>query len=288
MNLRQIEAFRAVMMAGTVRGAAELLRVSEPAVSKLLALAERRAGIRLFDRSKGRLIPTPEARTLYQDVDLLWRRVEGVRDTLQALADPKSASLSLSVSPSLAHFVPPAINELYRRIPELKCRVTVVAPGELVTEVAEGAADIGIALAPPPHPGLIEVARHQCGLVCVMPAGHALARQRVVRKADLAGHRLITIARTSGALEQAFADLKVSMELRSGPIVCWFVQAGVGVALVDAATVASHSYAGIVARPYTPSPRIEVLVLRNAARPLSRTAERFCRLFDAAWKKRLP
>lgn len=287
MNLRQIEAFRAVMTAGTVRGAAALLRVSEPSVSKLLSTAERRIGLRLFDRSKGRLVPTPEARALHREVDFLWRRVEHVRDTVRALNNPSAAGLSLSVSPSLAQLVPPVINTLYARIPGLNCRVTVVAPGELVTEVAEGAADLGVALAPPGHPGLIEVARYQCGLVCVMPAGHALARRRAVRKADLAGHRLITIERSSGILERAFADLNVSLELRSGPIACWFVQAGVGVALVDAATVASQSYAGIVARPFTPSPRIEVLVLRNAARPLSRTAEDFCRLFDRAWKKHM-
>ncbi|TXL73150.1 LysR family transcriptional regulator [Vineibacter terrae] len=288
MNLRQIEAFRAVMTAGTVRGAAELLRISEPAVSKLLALAERRAGIRLFDRVKGRLVPTPEARALHREVGFLWQRVERVRDTLQALANPTSSSLSLSVSPSLVRLVPPVVNELYAQIPALNCRVTVTAPSELVAEVAEGGTDIGIALAPPAHPGLIEVARYQCGLVCVMPAGHKLARRRVVRKADLDSHRLITIERTSGVLEQAFAGLEVSMELRSGPIACWFVQAGVGVALVDAATMAGESDASLVARPFQPSPAIEVLVLRHAARPLSRTAERFCRLFDAMWKKRLP
>src|SRR5687767_13177504 len=107
MNLRQIEAFRAVMTAGTVRGAAELLRVSEPAVSKLLSTAERRTGLRLFDRSKGRLVPTPEAHALHREVDFLWRRVERVRDTVQALSNPSAAGLSLSVSPSLAQLVPP-------------------------------------------------------------------------------------------------------------------------------------------------------------------------------------
>ncbi len=287
MNLRQIEAFRAVMISGTVRGAAELLHVSEPAVSKLLSLAERRAGIRLFDRSRGRLVPTPEARTLYQEVDFLWRRVERVRDTVKALSNPSAASLSLTLSPSIALLVPPVVNELYREIPELNCRVTVEAPHELVAEVAEGVADVGVALAPPEHPGLIEVARYQCGLVCVMPDSHPLAKRRLVRNTDLGGHRLITIARTSGVLEQTFAELKVGMELRSGPICCWFVQAGVGVALVDAATIAGQSYAGIVARPFVPSPQIEVLVLRNATRPLSRTAERFCRLFDGVWKKQV-
>lgn len=287
MNLRQMEAFRAVMLAGTVRGAAGLLHVSEPAVSKLVTQAERRAGVRLFDRVKGRLVPTPEARTLHGEVDNLWRGVERVRDTLQLLAQPRAAHLRLSLSPSVSLLVPSVIETLYREVPELNCRISVVAPHELVAELADGSADLGVALAPPEHPSLTTAAEYHCGLVCVMPVGHPLARRRTIRAADLAGHRLLAIAATSAVLQQAFRGLRIDMELRSGPIACWFAQAGVGVALVDAASVAGPSYAGIVVRPFVPSPAVEVVVLHNAARPLSRTAQAFCRLFDLAWRRHL-
>ena len=62
LSLRQIEVFRAIMMAGSISGAGRMLHVSQPAVSRVLALTETRLGYPLFERAKGRLLPTPEAR----------------------------------------------------------------------------------------------------------------------------------------------------------------------------------------------------------------------------------
>src|SRR6185312_7621883 len=64
ITLKQIEYFRAVMEAGTVSGAAALLHVSQPNVSRMLKYMESRLGLRLFERCKGRLQPTPEATAL--------------------------------------------------------------------------------------------------------------------------------------------------------------------------------------------------------------------------------
>ena len=57
--LRQIEVFHAVYSSGSMTNAAALLNVSQPSVSKVLAHAEQQLGYRLFDRVKGKLIPTP-------------------------------------------------------------------------------------------------------------------------------------------------------------------------------------------------------------------------------------
>ena len=64
LNLRQIEVFRAVMITGSISGAAQLLFVSQPAVSRLLSQTETRIGFALFERIKGRLHATPEAKKL--------------------------------------------------------------------------------------------------------------------------------------------------------------------------------------------------------------------------------
>ena len=91
MNLRQLEAFRAVILGQTVTRAAEMLCISQPAATRLIASLEEDIGFSLFDRIKGRLQPTPEAMTLYQEVqrsllgveriartaqDILWRRTK--------------------------------------------------------------------------------------------------------------------------------------------------------------------------------------------------------------------
>lgn len=69
MKLKHIEAFHAVMVAGSVSGAARLLNVTQPAVTTTLQHAEMQLGFPLFKRKKHRLIPTREARELYPEIE---------------------------------------------------------------------------------------------------------------------------------------------------------------------------------------------------------------------------
>ena len=66
---RQIEAFRFVMMSGTTTEAATLMSVSQPAISRLISDLEAELNIRLFDRFRGRLVPTEEARRFFHGVE---------------------------------------------------------------------------------------------------------------------------------------------------------------------------------------------------------------------------
>jgi DNA-binding transcriptional LysR family regulator len=61
MRPRHLEVFHAVMVTGSVTGAARLLNVSQPAVTKMLFHAEHLIGLRLFDRSGGKILPTADA-----------------------------------------------------------------------------------------------------------------------------------------------------------------------------------------------------------------------------------
>src|SRR3954470_10694766 len=124
-----MEVFRAVMLSGGVNSAAALLHVSPPAISKVLAQAGRASGLVLFERVRGRLVPTPEAQQLYEEVDKVWQGVEAVRDASRDLAEPNRASLRVVCTASLAPFaVSRTLAQLYTRIPRLQSRVRVVAP----------------------------------------------------------------------------------------------------------------------------------------------------------------
>ena len=86
MRLRDVEVFNAVMQCGSVKGAAALLHVTQPATSRLLQQAERRAGFALFRRTRGRLVPTGEAQALYAEVEQLYARLEAIRRLVDSLA----------------------------------------------------------------------------------------------------------------------------------------------------------------------------------------------------------
>ena len=98
LNLRQIEVFRAIMISGSISGASKLLFVSQPAVSRLIAYTEQRLGLMLFERIKGRLSPTPEARRLFVEVTALYQNVQRVNEVADNLAENREGQLRLSLS----------------------------------------------------------------------------------------------------------------------------------------------------------------------------------------------
>lgn len=293
MNLRHMEVFRAVMLTGSVNGAAELLHVSQPAVSKLLAHAARQAGLTLFERVKGRLVPTPEAQQLYEEVEHLWRGVERVRDVSRALAQPETGTLRLAVSASLAAWLAPrAVALLYERFPLLKSRIEVLVPSIMVDALLDHSADLAVGLLPNEHPNIVAVKSYPCGLACVMREDHALARRAAITASDLRGQRVITSPAGTPygrSLQRAYgrsaSQLRLDIEVRSATTACWFAQAGAGIAVVDRAAVAGPSLSGLAVRPFRSSERLEVRIIRNRYRPMSVLQKAFCSAFDRAWNE---
>lgn len=77
MRLRHIEIFQAIRQTGSISGAAQLLHVSQPAVTKVLQHAEQQLGFPLFLRVKGKLQATPEALELEHEVDKVSESLQG-------------------------------------------------------------------------------------------------------------------------------------------------------------------------------------------------------------------
>jgi DNA-binding transcriptional LysR family regulator len=93
MNYRQLEVFRAVMQTGSVTAAARALNLTQPAVTKILQHAEDQLRFPLFNRVKGRLVPTAEAQTLFPDVERIFDDLRSVRQMVDSL--PLERSLFL-------------------------------------------------------------------------------------------------------------------------------------------------------------------------------------------------
>jgi DNA-binding transcriptional LysR family regulator len=291
MNLRHLEVFRHVMQTGSVRGAATLLRVSDAAASKLLSTAERRMGLVLFERKGGRLVPTPEAHRLYEDVEQLWHRVERIESLTRSLAQPTGGTLTMAISPSLGvTVVPKAAADLRVDLPELTINVELLTPRLLMQSVVEGVADIGVSFNPQQHPSVEVIDCLPCGLVCVMPSTHVLAAKSTLSVIDLVGHPVVSfpLALDYGLSDEALfgshsEEVSRRVNVRSGQTACWFALAGGGLAIVDAASVAGGAFPGLASRAYECNGKIEVFVLKRRDRPLSRPATCFVDEFRRSW-----
>ena len=275
LNLRQIEVFRAIMLTGSETDAAKVLEISQPAVSRLLATAERLLGVQLFDRVKGWLVPTPQAKALYREVEAAYRGVLRLHDVAGGLAAGSAPHVRIVTCASLGFaLVPRVIAAFRRRIEGVRISLEIVPHPELIERVAQQSADLGIALSPGRHPAVVADKLAEGGLVCMMPQDHPLAGRADVRAADFASQPLISLNRATPlgqALDEAFlADGAVrdsAIEVSNTATAAALVVQGAGAAVIEALALPLGALAGIVARNFASTARFALTLLRNRSNP---------------------
>ena len=96
MNIRQFECLRAIMTTGSMTQAAENLGISQPSASSLISNLEYRLGFKLFDRVKGRLVATPEAKHFLPDVTRALDSIDQAMRQAQQIRDNRYGDLTIA------------------------------------------------------------------------------------------------------------------------------------------------------------------------------------------------
>ena len=109
LTLRQIEVIRAIMITGTVGGAARLLNVSSPGISRAMKHAEALIGIKLFSRRGGRYSPTPQANAIFDQINSVYDKVEDLQFVLSRIKRGADSELKIASMPSIAHVMVPRL-----------------------------------------------------------------------------------------------------------------------------------------------------------------------------------
>lgn len=286
LNLRQIEVFRAVMTTGSIRGASELLFVSQPAVSRLLSHTESRVGFALFERIKGRLYATPEAKKLFHEIERMYQGVQRVNELAQELAENREGILNIVSSPSIGQMmIPQAIAAFREAHPQVKLTFQYLGYAPLKERLLNHQADLGITILPVDHPNLDVTPLAQGQLVCICPYNHPLSRLSTLTLADMRPYPLISYDRATpfGVIlermyEAADEALKSAIEVGSPQNACSLVQAGAGIALVDEFSVRNWPTHQLIVRPVVNAPVLQANLVHPRFDPLSTLAQRFVRV----------
>ena len=282
LNLRQLEAFRALMMTGTVSQAADRLNVSQPAVSVLIANLERNVGFSLFERRRGRLVPTPEAGFLLDEVERAFASLDKIAHAIHEIHGMTTGFLRVASLPGPAvRFLPRVITRFLDGRTQVNVSLHSRSSVKVREWVALGQIDLGLAEMPIENPAIAwEPLIQRC--VCVLPEGHPLVAKSTITPRDLENEPLISLYRdhmTTQRLEAAFRDAgvvrRVRFEVTTFATCCNFVREGAGIAFVDALTAEDFRGQGVVARRFDPAIRFEIALLRSANRPQSRLAQAF-------------
>ena len=283
LNLRQIEVFRAVMITGSIRGASELLFVSQPAVSRLLAHTELRVGFALFQRVKGRLYATPEAKKLFREVESVYAGVQRVNQLARDLGEHREGILNVVSSPSVGQMlIPQAIADFRHHNPQVKVTFQFMGFKPLVDCILDGHADVGVTILPVEHPNVVTQRLGSGRLVCVCPYNHPLLRRSMLSVADLEAFPLISYERETpfgqlveGLFQGAGMEPRPAIEVGSPQNACALVQAGAGIALVYEFSVRSWPTGTLVVRPVQDAPVLHAHLVHSRFEPLSQLAQAF-------------
>ncbi|GKT19934.1 hypothetical protein AVHY2522_24285 [Acidovorax sp. SUPP2522] len=200
LNIRQLEAFRAVMLSGSVTGASELLRVTQPSVSKLIAQLEANTSLRLFDRLRGRLVPRPEAKGLFLQVDKAFAVLEETARSARRIAHGASGHLRLVSIPACGlEFLPNAISMFLKERENAMIEFNIRSSSYVEEWVSNKQVDAGFATATAAGAGVDVEPFVSLKAVCVLPNAHPLTHKSHIEPEDLATERLCCTNRDADA-----------------------------------------------------------------------------------------
>lgn len=283
MKLAHLEVCNAVLLTGSVTGAARLLHMSQPAVSKMLQSAENQFGFKLFNREKNRLVPTQEALALHPEITQIATQIDRLRAFSRALVTDKSSLLRIDCPPSIAATLLPAcIEKFSARHPNVSCQVATHTPADIIHRLMHRQSDVGFSLASLPNPAVIEEAIVQGRSVCVVPHGMLAQSKSSVTRQDLSTCRLIRVPPGGmfGSLVPSDADpLKSgSLAASSNFLAMRMAECGLGIAAIDSFTAASADLSKARILALSPPAAVDIFAQHRRLAKLSHAARRFIQL----------
>ena len=269
------------MIHGTMTRAAELLNISQPAISSTIANLEHETGLKLFVRKGGRLQPTPEARLFFVEAERALEAVEKTHRIAKEIRTGKRGHLAVAAYASISiNLLPRLMAEFAKERPELELKIITRNSQSVRELMTTQQFDLAIAELPLDYPtSHMEVISYECQ--CMMPMGHPLAALDVITPADLHGVPFVSLFKGDPIYQQlamAFSaygsSWNVVAETEFFSTACELVGAGLGVGIVD--PVVSKSFTRhLVLKPFLPAIRYEIALLLPTQEESSQLAREF-------------
>lgn len=288
MNARQIEAFRTVMLVGTTSRAAEVMHTSQPAISRLLGQLEASLRLRLFERERSRLRPTPEAKALMVDVERLFAGLDQIKARAHGLRDGQGGLLTVACYPAMGYgLMPDLISQLKRTLPRLTVKLEIFSSSEVRERVISGRCDVGFAADEVDSHGIVaQLAMRKRALLAV-PAGHPLCKKKIVPIKDLARYPFIALAETDttrrtlqALLAKEGASLDVAVETPYSLTVASFVANGVGIGLINPIVLDAFGSDKLRLLPIKEDIWFQAMVIHSASTPLAAPAKALLKILQ--------
>jgi DNA-binding transcriptional LysR family regulator len=283
VRLRHIEVFQAVYSSGSVTRAAEILNVSQPSVSKVLAHAEQQLGYALFDRVRGKLVPTPEADQLYSHVISVNDSVNRLRRVAENLRAAEVGRIRIAATPAFGiDLLPKAIASYREMHSDTVFTVETLHHDEMASALLESRLEVGLAFDPDSIPGIAAELLGNGSFVALTPPGVEFGARKVLTIDDLAKHPFIKLdirgplgRLLSTKFESSTVSINTVAYAETYQVAKALVSYGAGVTITDEVTARSSGHDKVRVWPLAPALQYRITALRLEKAPMSIVCRRF-------------
>ena len=291
-DLDGLRGFVTVAEVGSFHGAADMLHLSQPALTRRIQKLEAALGVQLIERDTRQLRLSSVGRDFYFKTKRLLDELDATVMGIRELADRASGEVTIAALPTATdYFLPRVIEDFNSQFPRIRIRILDLSANDVLEAVKRGQAEFGINLLGAQEPDLEFEPLLRDPFLLVCRRDHPLAHLEQVRWADIAPYRFITVGRLSGnriILDAALAGLPVRprwfYEVQHLTTSLGLVEAGLGVAAVPQLAVPTGQHAVLVVRPLVePTVTRMMGIIRRHGATLSPAAQQFHQILKSRW-----
>ncbi|MGB3290626.1 MAG: LysR substrate-binding domain-containing protein [Burkholderiaceae bacterium] len=256
MNINQLKYFVALAEELNFTRAAKRLHISQPPLSKQIALLEEELSVRLFNRTSRRVELTEAGRIYLYEVKAILGRLNRATARARSIEQGMEGVVELGLSSS--HFLgpmPQLIAQCNIHAPDIRLVLNEMRPNDQIQALYDRTIDISICRYRAPDNLLNSFLIWEDPPVVAMLDSHPLSLRATLRLEDLAGQRMVLLERDSSYFATAFRatcmqmgiDLRGSQVVEEVPALLYLVEAGLGISVVPWS--AARRVPGLVTRP---------------------------------------
>src|SRR5581483_11690977 len=265
LSARQVAAFRAAMLTGSITRAATMLHLTQPAVSRLIKDFELALGLSLFTRRGSSIAPTREASIIFAEVERVYAGLDRIVELAAELRNEPSQAIRIAAFPSMASgFLPRFVAKLHARAPIIRPSIIGLPSLGVIESVAKEECDFGVVAFAPEDPRVAVVHLEPIPLVAVLPNGHLLGNCEYLEPKDFADQAFVSSTATvmhlriEGVFTQHRVVPRIVAQTQLSATACAMVSAGMCMSIVDPFAAENAMAVGVLVKPFRPTIYVEL------------------------------
>lgn len=244
ITIRQLKIFEVVAQHLSYTRAAELLFLSQPAVSMQIKQLESQIGLAIIEKVGKRLFLTEAGEELLVYARTIINQLTELDDVMDELKGSQRGRLKIAVASTASSFSLKLLGEFYKRFPGSNISLDVTNRASLLNHLEDNTVDMVIMGRPPEGMNVEATSFMENELVVVAEANHKLSNKTKIPLSVIQKETFIMREHGSGtriAMEQFFResgyDISSVMEMSSNDAINQAVEAGLGLSIVSRNTL---------------------------------------------------